>query len=132
MKSILVKTALLLLAAAVPAAASGPAPIEGHWTSPKRTLVVRVAPCGDAWCGTVIRASDVAKARALEGGTQHLVGTQLLIGVRPDGDGAYRGHAFDPNRNLRVSATVRLDGSTTLIVKGCMVGGILCREQRWT
>jgi uncharacterized protein (DUF2147 family) len=131
-KHIFACAASLMLAISAPAMASASSAIEGHWTSPRGTLVVRVAPCGDAFCGTVVRASDKARARARKGGTDNLVGTMLLSGVRPDGNGSYSGRAFDPNRNVRVPATIRLDGASTMVVKGCLVGGFLCAEQRWT
>jgi uncharacterized protein (DUF2147 family) len=132
MKRILAKTALVLIAAAVPVTASAQAAIEGRWANPKRSVIVRVARCGAAYCGTVVQASDKAKATARRGGTPNLIGTQILSGVQPDGNGAFKGRAFDPKRNLRAPATIRLVGSNTLIVKGCVLGGFICKEQRWT
>ena len=62
MKQILAKTALVFLALSMPFAASAQAAIEGHWVNPKGNVVVRVAPCGDAYCGTGIKASRHAQA----------------------------------------------------------------------
>jgi uncharacterized protein (DUF2147 family) len=132
MKRILAKSALVLLAAAVPVTASAQAAIEGRWVNPKHSVIVSVERCGPAYCGTVIRASEKARATARKGGTPNLIGTQILSGVRPDGSGAFRGRAFDPKRNLHAPATIRLVGSDTLIVKGCVFGGFICKEQRWT
>jgi uncharacterized protein (DUF2147 family) len=55
-----------------------------------------------------------------------------LSGVRPVADGAYKGQAFDPKRNIRAPATIRLLGPSTLSVKGCLISGFICKEQRWT
>lgn len=132
MKAVFVTTALVLIALAVPATASAKPPIEGQWRNPKGSVVVRVAPCGDAYCGTVVDASAKAKASARKGGTPRLIGTRILSGVRPAGDGAFRGQAFDPKRNIRAPATIRVIGPSTLLVKGCVLGGIICKEQRWT
>ena len=131
MKQILAKTALVLLAVAVPVTAKAQAAIEGGWANPKRSVIVRVARCGTAWCGTVVQASDKAKATARRGGTAKLIGTQILSGVRSDGNGAFKGRAFDPKRNIRAAATIRLIGSNVLVVKGCVLGGFVCKEQRW-
>ena len=130
MKRIHANVALLLLAAGVPASAQ--AALEGHWTNPKHSVVVKVAPCGGGYCGTVIQASTKAKATARKGGTPNLVGTQILSGLRPDGKGTYKGQAFDPKRNIRAPATIRLLNPSTLMVKGCVLRGIICKEQRWT
>jgi uncharacterized protein (DUF2147 family) len=133
MKQILAKTALVFLALSMPFAASAQAAIEGHWVNPKGNVVVRVAPCGDAYCGTVIKASRHAQESARNGGTPHLIGTQILTGLRPNGDGTFKGRVFDPKRNIRAPATIRLEGDNAITVKGCAIAGmLLCKEQRWT
>jgi uncharacterized protein (DUF2147 family) len=132
MKQILAKLALVAVAAAVPVTASAQAALEGHWKNPKGSVVVRVASCGDAYCGTVVQATDKAKATARRGGTPNLIGTRILSGMKPVGEGIFKGQAFDPKRNIHAPATIRLLGGSTLVVKGCLISGILCKEQRWT
>jgi uncharacterized protein (DUF2147 family) len=119
-----------LLGAAATAQAT--APIEGQWTNPKHSVVVRVAPCGDAFCGTVVRASDKVKAYARKGGTANLIGKQILTGLKPVGNGRYKGKAFVPKRNLYATATVRQVGPNAMDVEGCALMGLICDEQRWT
>jgi uncharacterized protein (DUF2147 family) len=131
MKHILAKTAFVLLAAAIPVTASAQAALEGHWRNPKGSVIVRVAPCGNAYCGTVVEASAKAKATARKGGTPNLIGTQILSGMRSDGDGGYKGQAFDPKRNIRAPATIRMVGPDILVIKGCVLAFIR-KEQRWT
>ena len=128
MKSIL--TGLALLGAA--SAAHSAAPIEGRWTNPKGNVVVRVAPCGAAYCGTVIQASSKVKANARKGGTPNLIGKQILTGLKPVGSGRYKGKAFVPKRNLYASATVRQVNPNMMEVEGCALMGLICDEQRWT
>ena len=106
------------------------APIEGRWSNPKDSVVIEVAPCGSAYCGTVIKATAKAKADAREGGIASLVGTQLMTGFKPVKDG-YRGKVLLPKRGIQATGTIRQLGSNTLAVKGCLVAGILCKEQRW-
>lgn len=115
-----------------PSTALAKAPIEGRWVNPKGSVTVRVAPCGNAFCATVIDASAKAKATARKGGTPSLIGTQVMSDFRPRGDGTYRGRAFDPKRNIRAPATIRMIGDSTLVVKGCLISGFICKEQRWT
>jgi uncharacterized protein (DUF2147 family) len=133
MKQILAKIAFVLAAAAVPVTASARAAIEGHWMNPKGSVIVRVAPCGNAYCGTVVKASDKAQASARRGGTPRLIGTRILSNVRPTGDGTFKGQAFDPKRNIRAPATIRALGPNAIEVRGCAIAGmLLCKEQRWT
>ena len=126
------RIALVALAVAVPVTASAQASIEGHWRNPKGSVVVRITPCGNLYCGTVIDASDKAKATARKGGTADLVGATLMTGFKPAGNGAYKGRAFDPKRGLHGTATIRLVGDNGLEVRGCALMGLLCKTQRWT
>jgi len=123
---------LIAAASAIPAAALAQTPLEGRWRNAKGSVVVRVEQCGASWCGTVVQASEKAKAGARRGGTSHLIGTRILTDVRPIGGDTFRGRAFDPKRNVRVPATIRVKGPSTLVVKGCLIGGLICKEQRWT
>ena len=116
---------------AAPSFAIAKAPIEGRWVNPKGSVTVQVAPCGPAFCATVVDASAKAKATARKGGTPNLIGTQVMSDFRARGDGTYRGRAFDPKRNIRAPATIRMVGNSTLVVKGCLLSGIICKEQRW-
>ena len=133
MKRILTKIAIVLVAAGVPVTASAKAAIEGHWKNPKGSVVVRVAPCGNSYCGTVVNASAKAKASAARGGTPSLIGTRILSNLRPTGDGSFKGQAFDPKHNVRAPATIRLISPDALEVRGCALAGMfICKEQRWT
>lgn len=130
MKPNTITATFILAALAMPALASAQTAVEGHWRNPKGSVTVRVAPCGDGYCGTVVEASAKARATAARGGTPHLVGTQILSGMHANGTGTFKGQVFDPKRNLRAPATIRVDGDT-LVVKGCVIA-FVCKEQRWT
>ena len=129
MKRFFLAFALLFLAA-VPASAQ--ASVEGRWTNPKRSVVIEVARCGQAWCATVVAASAKAKANARKGGTENLIGTRILTGARPIGNGIYKGKGFIPKRNVHAPATIRQRGPNVMEVEGCVLAGLLCKEQRWT
>lgn len=128
MKRVLLGIALLSLASAASAV-----PIEGRWQNPKDSVIIDVAPCGSGtWCGKVSWASPKAKAAARKGGTTNLVGKQLLTGLKPDGEGGWKGRVYLPKRNMHAGATVRAAGNNALLVKGCAVAGMICKQQRWT
>lgn len=130
MNNILSTLALASLSLAAPALAKAQPSLEGRWTNPKRSVVIDVDRCGGgAYCGKVVWAS--AKAKAKERIDGPLVGAQLMSGFKPDGNGGYRGRVLEPKRNMRGSATIRPMGRDTLVVKGCAVAGLLCKEQRW-
>jgi len=123
---------LVLAALSTPALAAAGAPIEGRWSNPKDSVVVEVSRCGAAWCGTVVQATAKAKADARKGGIAGLIGTRLMNGFKPVGDGKYRGKVLLPKRGIHASGTIRLRGHDTLLVEGCALGGLVCKEQRWS
>ena len=124
MKRILLSIAAAAVAFA-PTAASAQA-LEGKWTNPKRSIIVNVARCGDAFCGTVSWASAKNREKGAE------PGTRVLSGLKPQGSGVYKGKAYEPKRNISGSATVRQVSPNVMVVRGCAVAGLLCKEQRWT
>ena len=115
---------------AAPVAAE--APIEGHWTNPKGSVIVEVERCGPAHCGVVRWASEKAKQKARDGGTPELVGTSILTGLRRDGEGRYKGRVFLPRRNMHAAASVERLGPKKILVRGCVLAGLVCDAQRWT
>ncbi len=108
------------------------APIEGNWTNPARSVTVAIRPCGNSWCGTVVAATDKARADAEKGGTPNLVGTQLMTGFAEAGDGRWKGRMFVPDLNFRSHATIVPVNETTLKVRGCALRGLGCKSQLWT
>ena len=120
---------LSIAAAAVALGATTPAyaqALEGKWANAKRSVIVQVAKCGDAYCGTVSWASVKNREKGAE------PGTRVLSDLRRASDGTFKGKAYEPKRNIRGSATVRQLGPDTMVVKGCAVFGVFCSEQRWT
>ncbi len=117
---------------ALAAAANAAAPIEGNWINPKHNVTVRIAPCGPAWCGRVISATDHARQKAAAAGTVRLIGTDLMTDLRSTGDGGWTGTMFVPDQNVRAEGRLRLIGPRTLQVEGCAMSGMLCKSQQWT
>lgn len=116
-----------LTLAAMPAGASAAGQgLEGRWANAKRSVIVNVTRCGDAYCGTVSWATPKNREKGAA------PGTRVLSDLRPQGSGIYKGRAFEPKRNIRGSATVRQVGPNIMVVKGCAVLGLVCKEQRWT
>jgi uncharacterized protein (DUF2147 family) len=126
MTRILAKIALVAVAATVPVMASAEAELEGRWANPHRSVIVNVARCGDAYCGTV----GWANAKNREKGVA--AGARVLSDLKPLGGGVYKGRAYEPKRGISGSATVHQLGPNVMVVKGCAVMGLFCKEQRWT
>lgn len=106
--------------------------LEGHWTNPGRSVIISITPCSDTFCGRVEWASEKAKADARKGGTDPLIGAELLKEIVPDGQGRWSARLFVPDVNKTSKAELRLLGRDLLKVRGCAVGRVICRSQVWT
>lgn len=138
MKTAISRPFLVLLAAAgllatpLQASAAGYGDVYGTWRNPKNTVHVEIKPCGEKVCGYVVWANAKAQADAREGGTTNLIGSQLLREFAPDDNGGWKGKVFVPNRNMTLSGTARPVSATSLVARGCLLPGILCKSQVWT
>ena len=118
----------LALLAAGPAQAADP--VFGIWKTEadRKSLTshIRIAPCGDRICGTVLRAFD---ASGTEVSTPN-VGKRLFWDIQPLGNGAYgNGTVYVPLLDITAKAGMTLSGNT-LKVQGCK--GPVCDGQTWT
>ena len=104
------------------------AAIDGRWANPDASVIIDIAPCGEARCGTVAWASDKAKADARKG-IDRLVGSDLLTGLEERKSGQWTGRLFIPDHDMRVKARLQPVGERQLKVSGCVV--VLCRSQYW-
>jgi len=66
MTRILAKIALMAVAATVPVHAAAQAALEGKWANPHRSVIVNVAPCGSAFCGTVSWANGKNREKGVQ------------------------------------------------------------------
>ena len=117
-----------LLALALAQAAATPAAVEGRWINPSKTVVIDIAPCAEALCGTVVWATAQAQQDAKKG-TPNLIGTQLLTGLESRGE-LWQGKLFVPDQRLHATAKIAPAGAGELKVSGCEIG--ICKSQVWS
>ena len=111
---------------------SAEAPLEGRWRNPSGSVIIFITSCGGSLCGRVQWASDKATADALKGGTDPLVGAELISDIVPKGEGRWKARLFVPDVNKRSKGELRQLGSDQLKVTGCAVGRLVCKSQVWT
>jgi len=123
----------ILIAAAALAFSAGAAladPIEGLWRTTAddngNSGLIQVAPCGNAFCGTLVRSYNGAGAEI----PSDFNGRQIISETRPTGGGEYRGKVFSPDRGQTYNSRLVLSGDS-LSVSGCVLG--ICRDGgTWT
>jgi len=108
-------------------------PATGLWKTPtdpdEGYFMVRIDDCKQALCGTVVAAHDPAGQERKD--FTH-IGHQLLRDMQPEGQGQYGdGQAQLPDMQRALRADMKLQNAD-LSVRVCMVGGVLCDQQKWT
>ncbi len=107
-------------------------PVAGVWqTAPGDSggwLHVKIAPCGQKICGTIVRAF---KKGGVPDPKYANLGKPIIWDMVPEGDGTYAGgKVWAPDRDKVYRSKMQLHGGQ-LTVKGCVLGGLICRGQEW-
>ena len=124
MRTITLAAAFALAAGAALAAD----PIEGIWqTQPDQGAValVQIAPCGGAYCGTIVKTFKGQQEYRSPN-----IGKQIVIGMTPSGEGAYAGKVLRPADNKVYNGKAQVSGGA-LKLSGCVAGGLICKSQTW-
>ena len=108
------------IALAAPALASD---VSGEWARDDGKGKVKFAHCGDAICGFISGVSD-PKAPAK-------IGDKVFWDMKPNGDNAWAGIAFNPEDGRQYTGKMTLDGAK-LTTAGCVFGGLICKSFTWT
>ncbi len=104
--------------------------ITGDWRTAAddngNTGLIRVAACGDAFCGVLVQAYDGSgNVMASEN-----VGRQIIWDTILHSGSEFRGRLYSPDRDSTYNSRLQLSGNT-LVVSGCRIG--ICREGgRWS
>ncbi len=101
-------------------------PVEGIWKTKADDNGhfghVVIAPCGPAYCGTLVKAFDQTGAEIASPN----IGKQIVWDMRPKGAGAYGdGKIWSPDRDKTYKSKMTLTGNS-LAVEGCVLG--ICRD----
>lgn len=110
--------------------------IAGDWLTDDKSAIIRIGPCGERLCGTILRVLDPAAppndANNPDRGQRHrpLIGVQVLKGFVRSASGWDSGTAYDPKAGKSYKSRLSLAGPRRLDVTGCIL--FLCRTKQWT
>lgn len=110
--------------------------MSGRWRDSDGESEIEIARCGAALCGTIVwlkqpRTDAANPDPALR--ERALLGLRVLSGFRPDTAAAtLSGDGYNPEDGRSYKTTLELKSRTTLSVKGCVLGGLICDDDIWT
>ena len=107
---------------------------SGTWLSESGKTKVRMAPCGAAWCGTIVwvkgpEQNDINNPDAAKH-SKPLVGGTMIYDMKPDGD-AFKGSLYDYSSGKTYTGKLKANGDT-LQLSGCVLGGLICQSENWS
>lgn len=126
MRKILLSLGLAVALSAPAVAAAGS--LEGRWRNGK--MEIEIDRCGQSLCGTIVKASPKAQAKARKGSGTDLIGARLIENIRPVGNGHYKARVFVADRDMHATGTIRQINDNQLAVKGCALL-IICKSATW-
>jgi uncharacterized protein (DUF2147 family) len=112
-----------ILFMANPAIAQDAADPSGVWLRDDGNARVQIAPCGPDICATNLWIGDTSKGEE--------PGDKLVMSLEPQSADTLAGTAYDPKRDRRYSITLQV-AERALVTRGCILGGVLCRDVGWT
>ncbi|SFK03023.1 DUF2147 domain-containing protein [Methylocapsa palsarum] len=111
---------ILLAAALCCLGASAFASPVGEWKISDGTANVAIHTCGGDLCGYVSWSKN----------SEAMVGKQVLIGMRPQGN-VWAGSIVNARDGQKYVGRMSLRGEQTLKIEGCVLGGMICGGQHW-
>lgn len=123
----------LAFTAALLAGGAASADPNGTWLRDNGQSRIRIAPCGNALCGTIVwlqtpRADEHNPNASLR--TRPLVGVRIFFDMRPNGENSWTGQAYNPEDGRTYRGNMTLSGRR-LTTQGCVLGGMVCRSASW-
>lgn len=84
---------------------------------------VKIAKCGDAYCGSIVWLKDPSGPAKL--------GQRIFYEMKPDGENKWVGKAFNPEDGKTYNGKMSLSGGS-LTTAGCALGGLICKSVSWS
>lgn len=123
-----------------PASAADP---FGTWLTGDKKGKVHVVNCGGALCGTLVwllEPNDPATNQPktdkqnvdANKRSRPLIGIPIVLDMKPNGGSAWQGQVYNAEDGNTYSGSFTLTGANTAELKGCVMGGLICKGQTWT
>ena len=96
---------------------------SGTWVRPSTGTIIKTYACGDKLCAKIVGVKDKAK--------QGTVGTVILSGADKTGTDSWKGDLLNTEDGQTYNGVITLAGGG-LTLKGCVLGGIICKGETWT
>jgi uncharacterized protein (DUF2147 family) len=138
--SIIVSAIAIALIFVPPAMAADPL---GTWLTQDKKGKIRIVNCSGALCGTLVWLAepmdpatnqpkvDKANVDASKKG-RPLLGIPIVLNMKPSGTDKWEGQVYNAEDGSTYSGSFSMTGANSAELKGCVMGGLICKGQNWT
>jgi uncharacterized protein (DUF2147 family) len=114
----------------------------GSWLTEGGNSRVRIVNCSGALCGNIewlkqpndpgtgkpkLDRSNADPAKR----SRPLMGVPIVLSMKPNGD-KWSGEVYNANDGKTYSGNITEHDPNTLVLQGCVLGGLICKSQIWT
>ncbi len=96
----------------------------GTWIRPSTGAQLSFYDCGGKLCAKVVGVKDQSK--------KDMVGKVIMTGAAKSSDNAWKGDLLNLEDGKTYSGTITLLSASALNLKGCVLGGLICKDETLT
>ena len=123
-----------------PALAADPV---GTWLTGDKKGKVKIVNCGGAICGSLAwmqepndpethqPKTDKHNSDASKQG-RPLIGIPIVLSMKPNGADVWQGQVYNAEDGGTYTGSFTMTGANSAELKGCVMGGLICKSQTWT
>jgi uncharacterized protein (DUF2147 family) len=138
--TVVVSAIALALIFKAPAFAADP---FGTWLTGDKKGKVRIVNCSGALCGTLVWMQEPmdpdtnqpkTDKHNVDAGKQGrpLLGIPIVLNMKPSGGDKWEGQVYNAEDGNTYSGSFTMTGANSAELKGCVMGGLICKAQSWT
>jgi uncharacterized protein (DUF2147 family) len=116
----------------------------GTWLTEDKKAQIRLENCGGALCGKIVWLKEPSDPETnkpktdknnADAGKQSrpLLGVPIVLAMKPSGTpDKWDGQVYNAEDGKTYSGSFTLTGANTADLKGCVMGGLICKTAAWT
>ena len=114
----------------------------GTWLTGDKKGKVKIVNCGGALCGTLVWVQEPIDPETKQPKTDKhnvdaskqgrpLLGIPIVLNMKPNGGEQWQGQVYNAEDGNTYSGSFAMTGANTAQLKGCVMGGLICKSQTW-
>jgi uncharacterized protein (DUF2147 family) len=139
--AVILSASALAVVGFTPAQAADPL---GTWFTEGGRAQVRIVNCGGALCGKIVWLKEPIDPETHQPKLDRynpdtskrnrpLLGVPIVLDMKPAGANKWEGHVYKADEDSPgiYTGSFTMTGTNTAELKGCVMGGLICKSQTW-